>query len=85
MRLLVGCLAAALSLSAFAKTDQEVCEAYGVALASNCDKGRVEFMTEMKSRVENKTWSLDSEQCNDIAMDSKYQFDLDLAIEMWPD
>ncbi|MGR5144672.1 hypothetical protein ACQKPX_23765 [Photobacterium sp. DNB23_23_1] len=82
MRLLVGCIAAAMSLSAFAMTDQEVCEAYGVALASNSDKGRVEFMSEMESRVENKTWSLSAAQCNDIAMESKYEFDLDLALDM---
>ncbi|WP_156136163.1 hypothetical protein [Photobacterium gaetbulicola] len=85
MKRLVVCMVGAMSLSAFAMTDQEVCEAYGVALATNSSKGQVKFISELKSRVESNTWTLNAEQCNKIAMESKHQFNFDLALDFSTD
>ncbi len=74
-----------MSLSAYAMTDNELCERYGVEIASNDSEGRIELISEINSRIESKTWSLSAKQCDEIAMYSKAEYELDLAIYMWPD
>ncbi|CAH0528791.1 hypothetical protein [Vibrio hippocampi] len=82
MRLVVAVVTVCMSLSAYAMTDQNVCEAYGVAIASNNTQEQVQFFDEMGSRIVNRSWSLSSEECNNLSMEAKYDYDVDLAIYM---
>ena len=85
MKLVVAVVSVFMSLSAFAMTDQDICEAYGVAIASNSTQDKVEFLDEMRSRIENKSWNLSSEECNNLSLEAKYDYDLDLIIDMGTD
>ncbi|WP_112479739.1 hypothetical protein [Vibrio variabilis] len=85
MKVIVAVVSVCMSLSAYAMTDQDVCEAYGVAIASNSTQDQVRFFDEMRTRIENKSWSLSSEECNNLSLEAKYDYDLDLIIDMGTD
>ncbi|SBT15725.1 hypothetical protein [Vibrio celticus] len=85
MKAIIAVVSVCMSLSAYAMTDQDICEAYGVAIASNSTHDQVHFFDEIRYRIENKSWSLSSEECNNLSMEAKYEFDVDLMIEMGTD
>ncbi|GMQ49457.1 hypothetical protein [Vibrio sp. 10N] len=85
MKVIVAVVSVCMSLSVYAMTDQDVCEAYGVAIASNSTQDQVQFLDEMRARIENESWSLSSAECNNLSLEAKYDYDLDLIIDMGTD
>ncbi|MCQ1059892.1 hypothetical protein LRP52_28300 [Photobacterium sp. ZSDE20] len=85
IKIITACIFGLMSVSAFAMSDQKVCEEYGIAIASNNTEGQVQFLSELNSRVENGLWTLDSKQCNDYIEESKHEYNLVLALHTWSD
>ncbi len=74
-----------ISVYAFAMSDQEICQSYGEALASNNDEAQINFLTEQNSRVSSNSWTLSSEECNEQIQVGRYEYEFTLAWETWPD
>ncbi|WP_394153781.1 hypothetical protein [Vibrio maritimus] len=73
------------STSAFALTDQQLCENYGQALASHDEPAQVQFLAEQQSRIESNAWTLSAESCQAHIEEGRQIFFFEMDVQGWLD